>query len=127
MAVVGVAADLSAMAAMEAVETAGVLPLLCEAKRHPSQNGLLMMEHVDGAICGFCPLAMPSAASQLISLDLFSSGQRNGFDLASSCYGSFALLAGYDLLELSLLLCWSSCGVSIKKPGVLFSLISHYL
>ena len=34
-------------------------------------------------ICGFCPLAMPSAASQLISLDLFSSGQRNGFDLAS--------------------------------------------
>ena len=38
-----------------------------------------------GLICGFCPLAMPSAASQLISLDLFSSGQRNGFDLASSC------------------------------------------
>ena len=38
----------------------------------------------DGVICGFCPLATPSAASQLISLDLFSSGQRNGFDLASS-------------------------------------------
>ena len=38
----------------------------------------------DGVIFGFCLLAMPSAASQLISLDLFSSGQRNGFDLASS-------------------------------------------
>ena len=70
---------------------------------------------------------MPSAASQLISLDLFSSGQRNGFDLASSCYGSFSLLVSYDLLDLSLLLCWSSCGVSIQKPGVFFSLISHYL
>ena len=46
---------------------------------------------------------MPSAASQLISLDLFSSGQRNGFDLASSCYGSFSLLVGYDMLDLSAL------------------------
>ena len=46
---------------------------------------------------------MPSAASQLISLDLFSSGQRNGFDLASSCYGSFSLLDGYDMLDLSAL------------------------
>ena len=41
----------------------------------------------DGLICGFCPLAMPSAASQLISLDLFSNGQRDGFDLASPCNG----------------------------------------
>ena len=69
---------------------------------------------------------MPSAASQLISLDLFSSGQRNGFDLASFCHGSFSLLVGYDLLCLSLSLCWSSCGVS-QKPGVFFSLISQYL
>ena len=45
---------------------------------------LLTTKPDDGVICGFCPLAMPSAASQLISLDLFSSGQRNGFDLASS-------------------------------------------
>ena len=57
----------------------------------------------DGVICGFCPLTMPSAASQLISLDLFSSGQRNGFDLASFCYGSFSLLVGFDLLDLSAL------------------------
>ena len=70
---------------------------------------------------------MPSTASQLISFDLFSKGQRSGFDLASSCYGSFSLLVGYDLLHLSLLLCWSSCGVSIQKPGVFFSMISHYL
>ena len=46
---------------------------------------------------------MPSAASQLISLDLFSSGQRNGFDLPPSCYGFFALLVSYDLLDLSAL------------------------
>ena len=46
---------------------------------------------------------MPVAASQLISLDLFSSGQRNGFDLVSSCYGSFSLLVGYDMLDLSAL------------------------
>jgi hypothetical protein len=38
---------------------------------------------------------MPSAASQLISLDLFSGGQWNGFDLASSCYRSFTSLVGY--------------------------------
>ena len=46
---------------------------------------------------------MPSAASQLISLDLFSSGQRNGIDLASSCLGSFSLLVCYDMLDLSAL------------------------
>ena len=86
-----------------------------------------MIECDDGVICGFCPLAMPSAASHLISLDLFSSGQRNGFDLASSCFGSVSLLVSYDLLDLSLLLCWSSCGVSIQNPGVFFSMISHYL
>ena len=63
----------------------------------------LAMKPDDGMICGFCPLAMPSAASQLISLDLFSSGQRNGFDLASSCYLSFSLLVGYDMLDLSAL------------------------
>ena len=34
---------------------------------------------------------------------------------------------GYDLLDLSLLLCWSSCGVSIQNQGVFFSFISHYL
>ena len=80
----------------------------------------MAMKPDDDVNCGLCPLAMPSAASQLISLDLFSSWQRNGFDLASSCYGSFSLLVGYDLLDLSLLLCWSSC-------GVFFSMISHYL
>ena len=46
-------------------------------------------------ICGFCPLAMPSAASQLISLDLFSSGQRNGFDLASPCNGFFCFVGRF--------------------------------
>ena len=57
---------------------------------------------------------MLSAASQLISLDLFSSGQRNGIDLASPCNGFFALLVGYELLDLSLLLVWSFCEVSIQ-------------
>ena len=43
---------------------------------------------------------MPSAASQLISLDLFSGGQRNDFDLASPCNGFFALLVGFELIDL---------------------------
>ena len=106
------------------VRPPGVQPGESESEMAP------MKEYDDGVICGFCPLAMPSAASQLISLDLFSSGQRNGFDLVSSCCCSFSLLVGYesyDLLDLSLLLCWSSCGVSIQKPGVFFSLIFHYL
>ena len=30
-------------------------------------------------------------------------------------------------LTFPLLLCWSSCGISIQNPGVFFSLISHYL
>ena len=103
-----------------------VLPT-CFAKKISESKWPLASKDDYGLICGFCPLAMPSAASQLISLNLFSSGQRNGFDLASSCYGSFSLLVGYDLLCLSLSLCWSSWGVSIQKPGVFFSLISHYL
>jgi len=60
---------------------------------------------------------MPSAASQLISLDLFSSGQRNGFDLASSCYGSFSLLVGYDLLDLSALAMLEFLWDFNSKPG----------
>ena len=77
-------------------------------------------------ICGFCPLAMPSAASRLISLDLFLSGQRNGIDLASPCNGFFTLLVGFELLDLSLLLFWSSCGFFDSiKPGVFFPLVSH--
>jgi len=57
---------------------------------------------------------MPLAASQLISFDLFLSGQRNGFDLASSCCGFFTLLVGYDVLSLLLLLVLSSYEVSIQ-------------
>ena len=70
---------------------------------------------------------MLSAASQLISLDLFSGGQRNGLDLASACDGFFALLVVYELLDLSLLLFWSSFGFfdSIRL-GVFFPLISHF-
>jgi len=89
--------------------------LSCAAtKKRSSQNGLLHRFPDHGLICGFCPIAMPSAASQLISLDLFSSGRRNSFDLASSCFGFFTLLVGFDLLDLLLLLGWSSCGVSIQ-------------
>ena len=57
---------------------------------------------------------MPSAASQLISLDLFLSGQRNGVDLASPCDVFFTSLVSYELLDRSLLFLWSSCGVSIQ-------------
>ena len=70
----------------------------------------------DGVICGFCPLAMPSAASQLISFDLFSSGLRNGFDLASSCYGSFSLLVG--------MICLTFCSCYAGVP-VGFQLINR--
>ena len=76
----------------------------------------------DDVICGFCPLAMPSAASQLISLDIFSSGQRNGFDLASqaSCYGFFSLLVGYELLDLSALAMLEFLWVFNSKTGSIF-------
>ena len=49
-------------------------------------------------ICGFCPLTMPLAAFQLISFDLFSSGQQNCFDLASPCNGFFTLLVSYECI-----------------------------
>ena len=70
---------------------------------------------------------MPSAASQLISLDLFSSGQRNGFDLASSCYGSFSLLVGYDMLDHSALAMLEFLWDFNSKPGGILLIISHYL
>jgi len=82
------------------------------------------MRFKNDLICGFCPLAMPLAASQLISIDLFSSGQQNGFDLASPCNGLFTFVGRLWMNCLTFHSCWSGVPVwfQFNKTGSILSI-----